>query len=77
MRARWWPGAHKNYAAAQKAMTGLKPRVFKPDRQAHAVYRELVHTLRELHDAFGTKEWNGNLYNVMKQLIDIRNRVRK
>jgi hypothetical protein len=30
-----------------------------------------------LHDAFGTKDWNGNLFGVMKQLIDIRNRVRK
>jgi L-ribulokinase len=70
-------GAHKNYAAAQKAMTGLKPRVFKPDPKAHAVYRELYPLYRKLHDAFGTKEWNGNLYNVMKRLIDIRNRVRK
>ena len=70
-------GAHKDYAAAQKAMTGLKPKVFKPDSKAHAVYRELYALYRELHDAFGTKEWNGNLYNVMKRLIDIRSRVRK
>ena len=32
---------------------------------------------KTLHDAFGTTTWNGNLYNVMKQLIEIRNRVRK
>ncbi len=70
-------GAHKNYAAAQKAMTGLKPRVFKPDAKAHAVYKELYTLYRQLHDAFGTKEWNGNLYGVMKKLIEIRNRVRK
>jgi len=70
-------GAHRNYAAAQKAMTGLKPRVFKPDAKAHAVYRELYPLYRKLHDAFGTTEWNGNLHDVMKRLIDIRNRVRK
>ena len=29
-----------------------------------------------LHDAFGTRDWNGNLYDVMKKLIEIRNRVR-
>jgi len=58
-------------------MTGLKPRVFKPDPNAHAVYKELYALYKELHDAFGTKEWNGNLHGVMKQLIDIRNRVRK
>ena len=70
-------GAHKNYTAAQKAMTGLKPRVFKPDPKAHAVYKELYALYKQLHDAFGTKEWNGNLHGVMKQLIEIRGRVRK
>jgi L-ribulokinase len=70
-------GVHKDFAAAQKAMTGLKPRAFKPDPKAHAVYRELYPLYRQMHDAFGTKEWNGNLFGVMKQLIEIRNRVRK
>jgi L-ribulokinase len=58
-------------------MTGLKPKIYRPDPKAHAVYRELYPLYRELHDAFGTKAWNGNLYKVMKRLIDIRNRVRK
>jgi L-ribulokinase len=70
-------GAHKDFDSAQRAMTGMKPRVFKPDAKAHAVYRGLYALYRKLHDAFGTKEWNGNLHDVMKQLIDIRNRVRK
>jgi L-ribulokinase len=70
-------GAHKNYAAAQKAMTGLKPKVYKPNAKAHATYRKLYSLYKELHDAFGTKHWNGNLYVVMKRLIEIRNCVRK
>jgi L-ribulokinase len=70
-------GAHKNYAAAQKAMTGLKPKVYKPNARAHATYRELYAVYKELHDAFGTEEWNGNLFGVMKKLIEIRSRVRK
>ena len=70
-------GAHRDFTSAQKAMTGLKPRVFKPDPRAHAVYRELYSLYKKGHDAFGTKEWNGNLYDVMKRLIDIRNRVRR
>jgi len=70
-------GAHKNYAAAQKAMTGLKPRVFKPDPRAHAVYKELYTIYKQLHDAFGTTEGSGNLHDVMKQLLEIRNRARK
>ncbi|MCX8109081.1 MAG: FGGY-family carbohydrate kinase, partial [Verrucomicrobiae bacterium] len=70
-------GAYPNCEAAQERMTGLKPRVFKPDQKAHEVYCELYPLYRILHDAFGTPTWQGNLYDVMKKLIDIRNRVRK
>jgi L-ribulokinase len=70
-------GAHKNIGAAQKAMTGLKPKLYRPNPKAHAVYRELYALYKELHDAFGTKEWNGNLSGVMKKLIEIRSRARK
>ena len=70
-------GAHKDFAAAQKKMTGLKPKVYKPNPKAHAVYQELYALYKELHDAFGTNEWNGNLFGVMKKLIEIRSRVRK
>jgi L-ribulokinase len=69
-------GAHKNFASAQKAMTGLKPRVFKPNAKAHTVYRQLYSLYKELHDAFGTDSWKGNLHGVMKQLIAIRQKAR-
>ena len=69
-------GAHKNFSTAQKAMTGLKPRVFKPNAKAHAVYRELYTVYKQLHDAFGREDWNGNLYGAMKQLIEIRQKAR-
>jgi L-ribulokinase len=70
-------GGHDNYAAAQKAMTGLKSRIFKPNPEAHAVYADLYQIYRQLHDAFGTEQWTGNLHGVMKRLIQIRDRVRK
>ena len=57
-------------------MTGLKDRTFTPNPDAHAVYKELYTVYRELHDAFGTKEWQGNLYHVMKKLLDIREAAR-
>ena len=69
-------GAYTNYAQAQKAMTGVKKRTFLPNPHAHAVYRELYPLYRTLHDAFGTREWNGNLHEVMKKLLEIRTRVR-
>jgi len=69
-------GAHQDYATAQQKMTGLKPRVFKPNAKAHETYRELYRVYRKLHDALGTKAWKGNLFDVMKKLIEIRGRVR-
>ena len=70
-------GAHRGYAAAQKAMTGLKPHVFRPDARRHKTYRALYPLYRKLHDAFGTREWQGNLHDVMKGLLEIRAQVRK
>jgi len=69
-------GVYKDFATAQRAMTGLKAKVYEPDARSHSVYRELYAIYRTLHDAFGTRSWNGNLYDVMKRLIDIRNRAR-
>jgi L-ribulokinase len=69
-------GAHRDFASAIGAMTGLKARVFKPDPAAHAVYRELFALYSVLHDAFGKTQGQGSLHLVMKQLIDVRNRAR-
>jgi L-ribulokinase len=70
-------GAHKDFASAQKLMTGLKVKSYRPNSKAHAVYRELYALYKTLHDAFGTRDWNGNLHDIMKRLIDIRNRARR
>ena len=70
-------GVHKNFADAQKAMTGLKPKIYRPNPKAHEIYRELYTIYKTLHDAFGTREWSGNLHDVMKRLIDIRSCARK
>lgn len=69
-------GGHVNFSDALDAMTGLKPQVFEPNSKSHAIYKELYLIYRELHDAFGTASWRGNLHGVMKKLIEIRGRVR-
>ena len=71
------PGGYANFAAAQKAMTGLKRKVFQPDPAARRVYRQLYPLYRQLHDALGTTEWKGSLHNVMKDLLEIRNTARR
>jgi len=70
-------GGHATVRAAQKAMTGLKPKVFKPSPPAGRVYRELYALYRQLHDALGTPGWTGNCHNVMKRLLDVRAKARK
>jgi L-ribulokinase len=69
--------AHPDYASARKAMSAIQPRVFQPNLGAHDVYRQLFGLYGRLHDAFGVSAWRGNLHDVMKQLIDIRDRARK
>lgn len=69
-------GGHGDVASAQAAMAGLKDRAYRPDPEAGRVYDELYSVYRELHDAFGVREWRGSLYDVMKRLIGIRARAR-
>jgi L-ribulokinase len=70
-------GGYANFAAAQRAMTALKRKVHKPDPAAVGVYKKLYALYSQLHDAFGTSAWQGNLHNVMKELLDIRAKARK
>jgi L-ribulokinase len=67
-------GGFDTFAEAQAAMAGTKKKSFKPDPKNHKVYGELYPLYRKLHDAFGTKSWTGSLYNVMKDLLAIRDR---
>lgn len=60
---------------AQAAMTGVR-QVFEPDMQNHAVYSEMYSIYRTLHDAFGTPDWSGSLFHVMKDVIALRERQR-
>jgi L-ribulokinase len=70
-------GIYPNCETAQKKMTGIKARVFKPNPRAHEVYQHLYQLYRKLHDAFGTRDWHGDLFDVMKKLLEVRARVRK
>jgi L-ribulokinase len=69
-------GGYPTFEDAQAAMCGLKPKSFQPDPENHRVYRELYRLYMELHDAFGSPRWQGSLFNVMKDLLAIRDRQR-
>ncbi len=68
-------GGFDNILEAQEAMTRTG-KVYDPNRESYEVYKKLYSLYRQVHDAFGTKEWQGNLYHVMKQLLEIRDGAR-
>lgn len=70
-------GAYKKVEQAQRKMTGVKDTVYQPIKKHAQVYAELYPLYRRLHDAFGTTGKQEPLDRVMKDLIAIRNRVRK
>ncbi len=69
-------GAYKTVEQAQRKMTGTKKKVFRPRKKAAETYAELYALYRKLHDAFGLSNYHDTLYDVMKRLIALRDRVR-
>ncbi|MCD6174989.1 MAG: ribulokinase [Planctomycetes bacterium] len=68
-------GGHDDFADAQKAMTGVKKITYKPIAENQQTYQQLYKLYKQLYDAFGTKEYSGNLDNIMKDLLEIKERV--
>jgi len=69
-------GGHNGFADAQAAMCGIKDVTYKPIPENHKVYQQLYTLYKQLHDAFGLKDWSGKLANVMKELLEIKDRVK-
>lgn len=67
-------GGYDSVDEAQSAMTGMG-KVYHPIPENHEIYKKLYMLYKQLHDAYGTKDWHGNMYNVMKELMAIRDGV--
>jgi len=65
-------GGYDNFADAQVAMCAIKETSYKPISENHKVYQQLYVLYKQLHDAFGVAAWSGNLANVMKELLNIK-----
>lgn len=65
-------GAHSSFAAAQKAMTRVQPRSYRPIVANRKVYDRLYRVYRELHDAFGGLTRSSDLSGVMKELLAVK-----
>jgi L-ribulokinase len=65
-------GAHRDFPAAEKAMTRLKKEAYRPDPRRRRVYNRLYAQYRVLHDGFGGVRRRADLSGVMKELLAIQ-----
>jgi len=70
-------GGFDNFASAQSAMCGVKEKTYKPNVKNHKVYAELYKLYKKLHDTFGIKGHKDTLADVMKKLLEIKEKVNK
>jgi L-ribulokinase len=69
-------GGYNSVSAAQQAMVGSGGE-YRPVEKNHKIYQRLYMLYRRLHDAYGTRQWSGGMYSLMKELLDIRDEVRR
>ncbi len=69
-------GGYAAIQEAQRAMSGVE-KTYLPSEKNHHTYIDLYKLYCQLHDAFGTKAWNGSMYGVMKELLALRDSARK
>jgi len=68
-------GGYNNFADAQDAMTGVREITYKPIAENQKVYQQLYKLYKQLHDAFGTVGYGSPLYDVMKDLLSIKEKA--
>jgi L-ribulokinase len=70
-------GGYDNFADAQAAMCAMKDVTYKPNPANHKIYKQLYLLYKQLHDAFGLSSFSGKMANVMKELLDIKDKVNR
>ena len=68
-------GGYNSFADAQKAMCGIKNITYKPNTENHNIYKQIYKLYMQLHDALGTNNYKDSLHNVMKDLLDIKEKA--
>jgi len=65
-------GAHKDFKTAQKKMTFLEKKQYKPIAANQKIYNQLYSLYRQVHDSFGGLNKNADLSRVMKDLLELK-----
>lgn len=67
-------GGYASAEEAQARMVGVKDTVYEPSPASHAVYQELYALYLRLHDSFGVAGGCDDLSDVMKRLLEVKQR---
>ncbi len=70
-------GGHDNFDEAATAMSQVDDKVYTPIPENQQVYDQLFSLYKKIHDAFGVRDAQPGLYEVMKELLAIRDEARK
>lgn len=70
-------GGYGDFDTAMSAMTGVQERVFEPIPAHRSVYDRLFALYHRIHDAFGVSGTTDDLYDLMKTLLEIRDRAKE
>ncbi len=65
-------GAHKDFPTAQKKMTSVQAKSYRPIAANRKVYDQLYALYRTTHDAFGGVNKSSDLSRVMKDLLALK-----
>jgi L-ribulokinase len=68
-------GGYDNFYEAQNAMSKMREKTYKSNPENHKVYLQLYKLYKQMHDAFGLKSWSGQMANIMKDLLKIKDRA--
>ena len=69
-------GGYDGFSQAVQAMAAVQDQKFTPNPDNVKTYNRFYKLYKHLHDAFGTKAADNNLYEVMKELLVIREEVK-
>jgi len=69
-------GGYNTFNDAQASMCKMLDKNYKPNPANQKIYLQLYKLYKQLHDAFGMKSWTGQMANVMKDLLSIKDSVK-
>ena len=70
-------GGHAHFGEAVQAMTAVDEVAYAPHPEAGRTYDRLYSLYQRLHDLFGTREPRDNLFDVMKELLMLRDEAKR